>query len=271
MPLSQFKIAKEKEIKELQELANIGNFPEPSLKERINFIETLKNSFIESKALPSLLPIIAEYKKASPSRGIICETLEVEDVAKQYVNNGASALSILTEETYFKGDLTYINRAHSAGNFVRNTPLLRKDFIFHPLQVYHTASTNASALLLIVRLTPSPQELRFLREEAENFGMQAVIEVFNKEELFIARESGAKIIQVNARDLQTFKVKTKTCLTLAKNNKPESHEFWIAASGIEDRTQIINVKNAGYHAVLIGSTLMEHGTPGESLAKLIQM
>lgn len=281
MPLNRFKIAKKEEIAELQDLANIGNFPEPFQGERVNFLGTLKNNFTKNFTNNStnnstnkssnspLLPIIAEYKKASPSRGIICERLKVEEVAKEYVNNGADALSILTEETYFQGKLSYIDRAHSASHLVKHTPLLRKDFIFDPLQIYATASTKASALLLIVRLTPNAQDLRFLREEAEKFGMHAIVEIFNEEELVIARESGANIIQVNARDLQTFRVNTEACLNLAKQFKPQSHELWIAASGIENTTQILDAKEAGYHAVLVGSALMEHGTPGASLAKLI--
>lgn len=269
MPLNRFKIAKEKEIQELQELANIGNFPEPYTGERVNFTETLKKDYVKNSTPNALLPIIAEYKKASPSRGIICDTLEVEEVAKQYVNNGASALSILTEETYFKGDLTNIARANSASHILKNTPLLRKDFIFDTFQVYATASTPASALLLIVRLTPSIQELRFLREEAEKFNIQAVVEVFNEEELFLARESGAKIIQVNARDLQSFEVDREACLDLATKHQPKNHELWIAASGISTREHIRDAKNVGYNAVLIGSALMEDGKPGESLVKLI--
>lgn len=273
MPLSRFKIAKEKEIKELQELANIGNFPESFEGERSNFFKTLKDEFEKQNSLTpniSLLPIIAEYKKASPSRGIICNTLQVEDVAKQYVNNGASALSILTEEIYFKGELAYLERAKSASHLLKSTPLLRKDFIFDAFQVYATASTPASALLLIVRLTPNVKDLRFLREEAQKYNIQAVVEVFNEEELSMARESGATIIQVNARDLQSFQVDTKACLDLATQHAPKNNELWIAASGIHTRSQIRDAKNAGYHAVLVGSALMEHGTPGESLARLME-
>ena len=159
------------------------------------------------------LAVIAEYKKASPSRGVICETLDVEEVAWQYAQNGASAISILTEEQYFHGDIGFLPRA---GKVEPSIPLLRKDFIFHPLQVTSTLATPASALLLIVRLTPEASVLRSLREQAEAGGMDAVVEVFDEADLRLARESGAHIIQVNARDLATLKVDREACLRLIR-------------------------------------------------------
>ncbi len=261
MPLSRFRISKQQEIQILQEFKKTGFSPKIFTGSRPDFFKSLYNQEVS---------IIAEYKRASPSRGIICESLEVEEVTKQYIESGASAISILTEEEYFKGDIKYLLHSAKMRDSLNSTvPLLRKDFIFNTLQIQATASTPASALLLIVRLTPSASELRALREEAEKYGMHAVVEIFNADELKIARESGAKIIQVNARDLETFKINTDTCIEIIKEYKPLSHELWISASGIEESSQITKTIDAGYHAVLIGSSLMEKGTPALSLSKLL--
>ena len=213
------------------------------------------------------LAVIAEFKKASPSRGVICETLEVEDVVRQYAENGASAVSILTEQQYFKGDIRYLARASEA---VPGMPLLRKDFIFHPAQVAATLASPASAMLLIVRLTPDADQLRALREQAEAGGVEAVVEVFDEADLLLARESGAGIIQVNARDLATLKVDREACLQLIRKYPPLDGELWIAASGMACRADLEAAAEAGYHAALVGSALMEHGTPGESLRRLLE-
>ncbi len=212
------------------------------------------------------LAVIAEFKKASPSRGVICESLEVEEAVVQYAESGASAVSILTEEQYFKGDIRYLARASEA---VPAMPLLRKDFIFHPAQVAATLASPASALLLIVRLTPDADQLRALREQAEAGGAEAVAEVFDEDDLLLARESGARIIQVNARDLATLKVDREACLRLVREHPPHEGELWIAASGMSCRADLEAAAEAGYHAALVGSALMEHGTPGESLRRML--
>ena len=214
--------------------------------------------------------MVAEYKRASPSRGVICENLDVEDVARQYAAAGASAVSVLTEEAFFRGRLEYLARA--ANPVLYNgprVPLLRKDFIFDPLQVRATAATPASALLLIVRLTPDSATLRALREQAESYGIQAVVEIFDAEDLRLARESGARIIQVNARDLESLAVDRDACLKLIRACPPASGELWIAASGMSSADHLRAAASAGYHAALVGSALMEGGAPGEALAALL--
>lgn len=212
------------------------------------------------------LAVIAEFKQASPSRGVICEGLSVEDAARQYAENGANALSILTETQYFRGELAYLERAAGA---VSEVPLLRKDFLFHPLQVAATLATPASALLLIVRLTPDAGLLRALREQAEAEGVEAVVEVFDEADLRLARESGARIIQVNARDLATLRVDRQATLRLIRNCPPLDGELWIAASGMAERADLDAAADAGYRAALVGSALMEGGTPGKALRRLL--
>lgn len=259
--LERFQKAKEREIATLRSLAAEGRLPEPLKKERPDFTAALAHP------APASIAIIAEYKRASPSRGEICARLDVETVADAYAQAGASALSILTEETWFHGHMDFLARAASI--LCQPLPLLRKDFIFDPLQVHATAATPASALLLIVRLTPQPRLLRELRETAESLGMQAVVEVFTEEEVRLARESGARLIQVNARDLATLNVERQTCLDRIRSCRPEKGETWIAASGIAEPAHLFQARDAGYDAALVGTALMEGGEPGLALGRLV--
>lgn len=260
MQLERFYTAKQAEVELLRKQAEQGLLPPPLPGKRPDF-----KAAIQGKCAGPVA-VIAEYKRASPSRGVICEHLAVEDAVRQYAEAGASCLSILTEEQYFMGSLDFLQRARSAQSTI---PLLRKDFIFDMTQIVATAATPASALLLIVRLTPDTLVLRQLREESAKFGMACVVEVFDEEDLRLARESGAEIIQVNARDLQTLKVDRKACLALARTCPPRSGEVWIQASGVGKFSHLVEAKEAGYSAVLVGTSLMEGGTPGRALHSLL--
>ncbi len=265
MRLERFHQAKQAEVAALRLAAERGSLPALLTVPRPDFAAALR-----TPARRAPLAVVAEYKRASPSRGVIREDLDVEEVVRQYAAAGASALSILTEETYFHGRPDFLSRAAAPGLYPATPlPLLRKDFIFDPLQVRATAATPASALLLIVRLTPEATVLRRLREEAESFGMHAVVEVFDAADLRLARESGARIIQVNARDLQTFAVDRAACLALAEACPPENHEIWVAASGISEPEHLVLAASAGYRAALVGTALMEHVRPGAALAALL--
>jgi len=258
MQLEQFRQAKQKEIHTLRQLENIGMLPAPRAGRRASFAETLKK--------PSAKPhVIAEFKRASPSRGDIQPDFQPEEAARQYAEAGAACLSVLTEERFFRGSLDCLNRMAAAG-----LPLLRKDFLFDPLQVAATAATAASALLLIVRLTPDAALLRSLREQAETYGMDAVVEVFDEGDLALARESGAKIVQVNARDLDTLSVDRSRCLQLAERFRyGGNEEIWIAASGISACEHLRQASDAGFQAVLVGTSLMKDGKPGLALSRLL--
>lgn len=274
MRLERFYRAKQAEVQALRRAAEQGKLPAPLAAPRPDFARALLGGGAGGQAPPQSgkppLAVIAEYKRASPSRGVICESLTVEEAARQYAGAGAAALSILTEETCFHGHLDFLERAAAPG-LCRNgpLPLLRKDFIFDVLQVRATAATPASALLLIVRLTPDAALLRQLRETAESLGMQAVVEIFDAEELRMARESGARIIQVNARDLQNFTVNRAACLDLPRSCPPGPHEIWVAASGINRNEHLREAAEAGYTAALVGSALMENGRPGAALSALL--
>lgn len=261
MLLEKFVHAKASELAQLRQLERSETFPAPSRDPRPDF-----SAAISRRGDNSPLAVIAEYKRASPSRGQICGHLTVEEVADQYNRAGASAMSVLTEERFFDGSPSFLDRAAAAAPMF---PLLRKDFIFDSLQVRYTAATRASALLLIVRLTPDPVLLRDLREEAEAYGMTAVVEIFDESDLSIARESGARIMQVNARDLASLSVDRRSCMDLARKNPPCGSELWIAASGISRGYELIEAADAGFSAVLVGSALMQTGRPGQTLAGLL--
>lgn len=257
--LERFRRAKRPQILALERLADSGTLPAPWERTRPSF----RSALHVAEGLPA---VIAEYKRASPSRGIIALDLDPAEVAAQYAAAGAACLSVLTEEMHFRGRREYLFRMEGAG-----LPMLRKDFIFHPLQVAETAATPASALLLIVRLTPDVRLLRELREQAEGFGLDAAVEICNADELALARASGARIIQVNNRDLTTLIVDRSRCLQLAEKHRAQGrYECWIAASGMSETVHLREAADSGFDAVLLGTALMQEGRPGKALAALLQ-
>ena len=260
MRLDHFVRAKEREIRRLRQLETVGLSPVPFAGERPSFVGAL------TAAGNAPVRVVAEYKRASPSLGDIAPEVAPETAAGEYAANGADCLSVLTEETFFRGDIRYLSRMTSPG-----LPLLRKDFIFHPLQVAATAATPASALLLIARLIPDVAGLRALREQTEACGMDAVVEVFDEADLRLARESGAQLIQVNARDLDTLRVDRVACLRLAERCRVGgTGEIWIAASGMERPEHLRQAADCGYQAALVGTALMRGGKPGRALAALLE-
>ena len=267
--LERFRKAKERELAALQQ-----GIPAPFDGRRPSFRDAISRDELgQGRAWgdgEAPVAVIAEYKRASPSRGIICESVSVEDAVLAFAGGGASALSILTEEEYFQGSLDFLFRARTALDAAGfgDIPLLRKDFLFDERQVLATAATPASAFLLIVRQSPDAKLLRDLRETGEAFGMDAVVEVFDEEDLDMARASGARVIQVNARDLETFAVDRKACLALAEKCPPAHGEVWIAASGMEEAEHLEAARAAGYAAALVGTALMQGGRLEENLARL---
>ncbi len=252
--LERFRKAKAAEIAALQECAARGAMPRPFAGERPSFTGSLK-----AKAPPA---VIAEYKRASPSRGDINLGLEPEQAAAAYAKAGAGALSVLTEREYFKGNTAYLERMTGPG-----LPLLRKDFILHPVQVDRTAAGPASAVLLIARMLDDAM-LRALLFRCLDLGLTPVTEVFDEKDLRRARSAGAPVIQVNSRDLDTLAVDLALSRRLAAFK--QEGEFWIAASGINTRDELLELLDLGYDAALIGSSLMRGGDPGRELAALLQ-
>lgn len=256
--LERFYQAQQPSIARLTALEEAGLLPLPSTTTRPAFAARL------TREGPGA--IIAEYKRASPSKGIINLSATPEEIAEMYAKAGASALSVLTEEQYFKGSMDFLPRMSGPG-----LPLLRKDFLVHPLQVVETAAGPASALLLIARMLDNAL-LEEMLVAAYRSGLEAVVEIFDENDLGKARraldETGVSpvIIQVNNRDLQTLEVSEFASQTLIKAKR--SGEVWISASGVNSHSQVLERSQLGYDAVLVGGFLMESIDPGAELSRL---
>lgn len=208
------------------------------------------------------MAVIAELKKASPSRGLIRADFDVARLAKGFALAGAAALSILTEEEYFQGSLSNLEIASQ----VSGLPCLRKDFIVDEFQVLEARAAGASAILLIVAAL-SREELAQLRDAAKSQALDVLCEVHDAEELGVALDLGFDIIGVNNRDLHTFEVDLKTAVRLAP--RIPSSAVRVAESGIHTPDDVNRLREAGYGAFLIGESLMKASDPAKALGELI--
>ena len=209
------------------------------------------------------LKIISEVKHASPSKGVFREDFDPVEIAKSYSAGGASAISVLTDKKYFKGSLTYLKNIRSEVD----TPLLRKDFIIDPYQVYEARLFGADALLLIVAALDQ-RDLKDLLELTHSLQMNAIVEVHDGEELDRALEADARIIGINNRDLRTFDVDLNVSINLSK--KVPGDKIVIAESGISSIKDIDGLRAEGVHVFLIGETFMKAADPGQKLKELIE-
>jgi indole-3-glycerol phosphate synthase len=216
------------------------------------------------KALTARSPaVIAEIKKASPSAGMIRKDFAFKEIAREYREAGAAALSIVTEVKYFCGGLEIL----ASLRWNNTLPLLRKDFIIDGYQVLEARHAGADAILLIAALL-NVQALKSLRIETEQYGMDALVEVHSEEELERAVESGATLIGVNNRDLRTFEVSLDVALNLAR--KMPKHVLAVAESGIQTAQDLRRLMDAGYRGFLVGEHLMRAASPGAALRELIR-
>jgi len=250
--LEKFRAAQAKAIKRLKDLEAAQRLPAR--------YDGPRPSFSDALLAAGPIAVIAEYKRASPSAGDINLGLAPGEVAAMYAASGAAAISVLTEETYFKGSVDYLEPISAAG-----LPMLRKDFLLHPLQVVETAATKASALLLIVRML-TDAELDEMLRLTYDAGLEAVVEVFDEADLARAESAGAHIIQVNSRDLDTLKTDLAVARRMAALKRPG--RIWIAASGIASRADVLGMAAIGYNAVLVGTSIMREPDPGQALAAL---
>jgi len=206
--------------------------------------------------------VIAELKRASPSRGLLCPHYRRREIAQAYETAGASALSVLTEEQFFLGSLEDLKQARDAVRL----PVLRKDFILDDYQVYESVAVGADAVLLIVAVL-SDEDLRKLLRLSEGLQLAALVEVHDDEELDRALAAGAQIIGVNNRNLKTMEVKLETSFRL-KDRIP-SRCLSLSESGIQTAEDLRNLAAAGFQAALIGERLMTAAYPGRALAELL--
>lgn len=205
--------------------------------------------FQKAISAPGKIHLIAEIKKASPSKGLLREEFDVKALAEVYEKSGASALSVLTEEKFFLGKPEYIKRiSHDC-----RLPILTKDFIIEDGQLYEAKFNGASAVLLIVAILP-PKELKRLIAKAEELDLDCLVEVHDEKELDAALSCGATIIGINNRNLHTFEV----CLDVSEKLIPKipKGKVIVVESGIQSRQDVLKFKELGAHAVLIGETFM---------------
>ena len=206
--------------------------------------------------------IIAEIKKASPSKGVLSHDFDPPRIARAYESGGAAALSVLTDEPFFQGSLADLESARAAVSL----PVLRKDFTIDPSQILEAAAHGADAILLIAAIL-SARQIRDFRETAARYRLSALVEVHNARELAIAVEAGADLIGVNNRNLSTFEVTLDTSLSLAE--LMPAGALLVSESGIHDAADIVRLRAAGYHAFLVGEHLMKSGDPAAALRKLV--
>ncbi len=206
--------------------------------------------------------IIAEMKKASPSRGVLSHSFDPAGLAREYELGGAAALSVLTDESFFQGSLEDLRAARAAAAL----PVLRKDFTVDEYHVIEAAAHGADAILLIVAILETAQ-MRALRELAARYRMAALAEVHTEAELERALAAGADLIGVNNRDLKTFEVKLETSLRLAP--MIPAGVVKVAESGIHSAAEIRRLREAGFDAFLVGEHLMQAAEPAEALRALM--
>ncbi len=207
--------------------------------------------------------IIAEIKKASPSRGLLQPNFHPAFLAHAYEQAGAACLSVLTDQQYFLGALHHLEAARAAVKL----PVLRKDFIIDRVQVFEAAAHGADAILLIAAILDD-SELRSFRELADSLGMASLVEVHDPEELRKSIDSGAEIIGVNNRDLETFEVSLDTSVRLSY--LMPANVIRVSESGISTRADIELLRGAGFDAFLVGESLMRSADPAAALKELLR-
>jgi len=205
--------------------------------------------------------IIAEIKKASPSRGLLSDVFDPAAIARLYSSGGAAALSVLTDSEFFQGSLEDLQSARS----VVELPVLRKDFTIDEVHVIEAAAHGADAILLIAALLDESTMRRF-RELAAQYRMAALVEVHDQAELDRALDSGAEIVGVNNRNLHTFEVTLETSLRLAE--KIPAGVVKVTESGIHSSEDVKRLRAAGYSAFLVGEHLMKSADPAAALREL---
>jgi indole-3-glycerol phosphate synthase len=206
--------------------------------------------------------IIAEIKKASPSKGVLVEDFKPVQLAVQYMRGGAVAISVLTDHDFFQGSMEDLQ----AARYACTLPVLRKDFTVDEFNVLEAAAGGADAILLIAAILDEFQ-LRGYRELAATFGMASLVEVHDEAELEKALRSGAEIVGVNNRDLRTFEVSLETSLSLA--DKIPASVTKVSESGIYTKEDIALLADRGYNAFLVGEHLLRSGDPATALHELI--
>lgn len=222
------------------------------------FVEAMRKKISAGEAA-----VIAEIKKASPSKGVIRENFVPADIARSYEKGGAACLSVLTDVDFFQGSNAYLQQAREACNL----PVIRKDFIIDPYQVYEARAINADCILLIVAALSDDQmaELSFL---AQQLGMDVLVEVHDSKELQRALQLDLPLIGINNRNLRTFETSLDTTIEMLEQI-PEG-KIVVTESGIHTRDDVALMRQHNVNAFLVGEAFMKADEPGEKLAELFK-
>jgi len=216
---------------------------------------------IEAKINAGKPGVIAEIKKASPSKGVLREDFRPVEIARSYASHGAACLSVLTDRDFFQGSDLYLQEARA----VCNLPVIRKDFIVDPYQVYEARAINADCILLIVSCLEDAQMLE-LNDLAHELGMDVLIEVHDAAELERALAADNRLVGINNRNLRTFEVSLETTLSLL--DRIPQDRVVVTESGIHTPDDVRLMREHDVHAFLVGEAFMRSGDPGEKLAEL---
>lgn len=223
-----------------------------------DFVGSIKKNHLSGKS-----SVIAEIKKASPSKGVIREKFNPVGIARSYEKYGAACLSILTDEKYFQGDLKYLNLVKQEVGL----PILRKDFIVDPYQIYESKINGADCILLIAAIL-SDQQLVDYEKIAHDLGMAVLVEAHDAKELDSSLQLQTELIGINNRNLKTFDVTLDTTLDL--KNKIGKDKIVVTESGIFTKSDVELMNKNDVHTFLIGESFMRHDNPGEALNKLFE-
>lgn len=240
-----------------------GQIPLQELKKRIYDSDKTRDFGSAVKRTDENIRLIAEIKKASPSKGLIRKDFDPLRIAAIYEEKPINAISVLTEEDFFQGHLSFIRKVRD----VTFKPVLRKDFIFNEYQIYESRANGADAILLIASILEKNQSAEYLHISAE-LGLSVMFEVHDEQELEKALAVNADIIGINNRDLKTLKIDLKTTSRL-KKMIPEG-KIVVSESGIKNRSDIITLQKNRIDAVLIGTSFMEADDIGKKIDELIK-
>ncbi len=257
MILDQILRHKEKEVRLLRKKK-----PLPLLKKEVARLPVRKNRFLASLKKAREIAVIAEIKRCSPSRGLLCKNFNPVKIALDYQRSGARALSILTDRKYFGGSVEILKKVKKASSL----PILRKDFTIDEYQIYESKLMGADAVLLIVRVL-SPQKLRHFYFLAKKLGLETLFEIHNASDLRKALPLRPRLIGINNRDLASFRVNLEVTRRLAPHVPKRC--VLVSESGISDVRDIAKLKKSGVRAVLVGEALMKYKRPGQALKRLL--
>ena len=248
------------EIKESQKIKSLGQLKDEvgSASQPRGFVKAIETQLSKNKAA-----VIAEIKKASPSKGVIREHFNPKEIAISYEKGGATCLSVLTDQKYFQGHADYLKEAKAACSL----PVLRKDFMVDPYQIYEARAMGADCILLIVAALPLDL-MQELEEITHGLGMSILVEVHNQEELDLALKLKTRLLGINNRNLKTFDVSLTTTFDLIKNIGPE--KIIVTESGIFTSDDVKLMQEHHVNTFLIGEAFMRESDPGHSLKTLFQ-